>query len=244
MKQSIYRLTVCIVILMLQPGILRITAEPVNDPIVGDDLVVVSRGGHELPLISAVCNDRIDDVRALLDRGVNVNEADKNGWTPLHWAAIFGYDRAAKLLVARGAAVNPSDRFYGVTPLHCAAAEAQVAVAAFLLRSGAHIDARDKKGRTPLHVIVERTRFHEYARGSRFEMLKCLVGGGADVNATDSKGNLPLHYAVARGNLDLVRYLVEHRSRITVRNADGDTPLMLARKNRMEEIAAFLETAR
>lgn len=54
-----------------------------------------------------------------------------------------------------------------------------------------------------------------------------ILQRGMDVNTVDKSGNSLLMLAVQKENIDLVRFLVEHRAR-QVKNQYGDTPLMVA----------------
>ena len=67
------------------------------------------------PLMHAVCEDSIDDVRTLLDRGAEVNAKRHDGFTALALAAFFGQTRIVKLLLERGADVRAVTRF-GTSP--------------------------------------------------------------------------------------------------------------------------------
>ena len=57
----------------------------------------------------------LDAVRLLLDLGADIRAANNQGDTVLHAAAFQGYDTVARLLVDRGAALNPKNRI-GQTP--------------------------------------------------------------------------------------------------------------------------------
>ena len=46
-----------------------------------------------------------------------IHEANRYGWTPLHWAAESGQVAAVSLLLSAKADVNKSDSHYGCTPL-------------------------------------------------------------------------------------------------------------------------------
>lgn len=72
------------------------------------DLLAAHEGAHE---------GNIEAVKVLLE--ADVNAKDKEGYTPLHWAAALGHVEAIKVLVEAGADVNPKDE-YGSTPLHWA----------------------------------------------------------------------------------------------------------------------------
>jgi ankyrin repeat protein len=72
-------------------------------------------------------------------------------------------------------------------------------VAEFLLAKGAHVDARDNAGRTPLNYSVgagkNRTPSTEHQ-----VIAQLLLDKGANINAEDQWGWTPLHYAVRMAN--------------------------------------------
>ena len=59
-----------------------------------------------------------DAVRALLKQGADVNAAQGDGMTALHWAARAGDAEMAQMLVYAGANVKATTRLGGYTPLH------------------------------------------------------------------------------------------------------------------------------
>lgn len=68
-----------------------------------------SETSHDDPVFDACRESRILDVRRFVEEGVDLNCVDSYGLTPLHWAAITGCADLAKLLVNRGAHLNPRD---------------------------------------------------------------------------------------------------------------------------------------
>lgn len=81
----------------------------------------------------------------------NVNFADSNGFTALHFAARCGLDELCSILILNNANVNCANK-QGQTPLHLAASNNKTAVMQILLNSGADINAMDYAGNTPLHL--------------------------------------------------------------------------------------------
>ena len=63
----------------------------------------------DTPLHEAARNSRIADVKFSLESGADINATDGYGLTALHWAAITGYLDLAKLLINRGANINPRE---------------------------------------------------------------------------------------------------------------------------------------
>ena len=92
-----------------------------------------------------------DVVALLLDRGsaiyLFVTRADSRHCMRRHMEVKLD---VVKLLVSRGAAVNDTENFYQMSPLHAAAEEGHAEVVAFLLTNEANIEAKERNGYTPL----------------------------------------------------------------------------------------------
>ena len=88
----------------------------------------------------------------------------------------------------------------GRTALHIAAYNDQTEAVNILLRFGAKTELKDSGGSTPLMLAI------------------ALVKGGSDVNAAEDANVRPLHMAAFRGELDIVKALVEA-------GADIDSPI-------------------
>jgi ankyrin repeat protein len=70
-----------------------------------------------------------------------------------------------------------------------------------LLHRGAHVNARQEGGWTPLHIA---------AAEGRTEICGLLLDRGADVNAEDEDGNTPLYLAAKDGHTETAALLREH----------------------------------
>src|SRR6266498_215309 len=79
--------------------------------------VAVVTAAKDVRLVDAVKHRDKTAVRALLNERVDVNAADAEGMTALHWAAHWDDFETAKLLMRAGASAKAANR-YGVTPLH------------------------------------------------------------------------------------------------------------------------------
>jgi outer membrane protein assembly factor BamB len=84
-------------------------------------------------LREAVRRGEVEKVKALLDAGVPVDAKNRYGATALFFAADKGDLEIVELLVARGAAIDAEDTFYGMTPLVRAFEHRHEDVALFLL---------------------------------------------------------------------------------------------------------------
>jgi hypothetical protein len=76
-------------------------------------------------------------VKALLDKGVDVNAKTRYGATALSYACDKGHVEVVKLLIERGADVNSKDTFYGEVPLGWALSHEHVQIVKLLLDKGA-----------------------------------------------------------------------------------------------------------
>ena len=94
-------------------------------------------------------------VQALIEQQqVDVNEAQPDGATALHWAAYRGDLQTARLLISAEADVNAAND-YGATPLWLAAQDGNVAIVEALLQAGADANAAFPSGETVLMTAAQ-----------------------------------------------------------------------------------------
>ncbi|MBN2447343.1 MAG: ankyrin repeat domain-containing protein [Phycisphaerae bacterium] len=131
-------------------------------------------------------------------------------------------------------AVAPVVAADGESPLHMAAGQQDVALAAALIESGADVAATDVLGRTPLHIA---------AMSDKVKLVSMLLEAGADVNAVDSQGNTPLHFAARRFHADVLELLLDAGADATAENTNGQTALHVlgsAAREQDDEFMALL----
>ena len=101
----------------------------------------------------------IELVKDLIDEGVESEDAEDDGWTPLLCVCAKGRLAIAECLVSHGADVNQT-RKDGVSPLHIAASNGYLDVVRLLLSEGAQMGIEDNKGNTLLHRATDRGHLH------------------------------------------------------------------------------------
>lgn len=130
----------------------------------------------------------------------------------------------------------------GYTPLTHAAYKFESEVAGLLHSYGADLELANLWGQRPLHVACASQYDHtsdDFAQ-RRLNMVALLMGRGADANAVDDEGSTPLHFAVASAkNIELVRLLLQHGAD-NINDNSGFTPLQLAEKHCLAELAELL----
>ncbi len=117
--------------------------------------LVLALAGCGTGLGKAVSSGDRATVIALLNQGADVNEVGRSDFTPLHWAAYYGKDDMAKLLLEKGAKPNVRAGKYG-TPLTMAAQYGFTEVVRLLLEKGADPTMADYYGKTPLQIAEAR----------------------------------------------------------------------------------------
>jgi ankyrin repeat protein len=164
----------------------------------------LSAGGAEVRLIDAVKAGNVDAVRALLRKppaSSDVNAAEPDGTTALHWAVRNDDQEIAQLLLRAGAKATTANR-YGVTPLSLAAGNASARLVELLLAAGADVNTTLPQGETVLMTA---------ARSGNPDVVASLLAHGANVDAQDDRlGETALIWAAAHDHPRIVRLLVEH----------------------------------
>jgi len=143
----------------------------------------------DAPVADAAMAGDAKTVRHLLQRGTDVNAAQGDGMTALHWAAMNDDLKMVEMLVYAGANVKAATRIGAYTPLFMASRAGNAAIVSALLAAGADATAVTTTGATPLMPAA--------ASGSA-AAVAALLDQGADVNATESAlGQTALMFAAA-----------------------------------------------
>ena len=106
-------------------------------------------------LMAAAGNGEMFVVKALLDRGVDINFSDNFGFTALMFAARRGHGDMVRLLLAGGADVNVRSKLLGYTALMSAITSRKIIIIKDLLNAGADINVRSDDGNTVLTYAEE-----------------------------------------------------------------------------------------
>jgi ankyrin repeat protein len=139
-------------------------------------------------------------VKALLKQGADVNAAQGDGMTALHWAASNGDAGLAQMLLSAGANIRATTRLGGITALHMASQAGHAPVVAALLAAGADPNAATSTGASALMLA---------ARSGNSDTVTRLVETGADINAKEKGfGQTALMVAAGLDRADVVRLLI------------------------------------
>ncbi len=179
---------------------------------------------------AAMEGDR-DTVRTLLKGGADVNSAEGDGMTALHWAAQKDDVELAKMLLYAGANVRATTRLGAYTPLLMAAKNGNTAMIEALTAAGADANTPTTNGATPLMMA---------AASGQAAAVNALVAHGADVNATEVKGETALVFAAAFGRTDAIRALTAHGADVKATTKTVD--LAAFTREQQERFAAFTAT--
>ncbi|NXD74128.1 ANR52 phosphatase, partial [Eolophus roseicapillus] len=215
------------------------------------------------PLVQAIFNRDVEEVRSLLNQKENINVLDQERRTPLHAAAYLGDVAILELLILSGANVNAKDTVW-LTPLHRAAASRHEKALHLLLKHSADVNARDKHWQTPLHVAAAnratkcvealipllstvnvadrtgRTALHHAVHSGHLEMVNLLLNKGASLSTCDKKDRQPIHWAAFLGHLEVLKLLVARGADVMCKDKKGYTLLHTAAASGQVEVVRHL----
>jgi ankyrin repeat protein len=141
-----------------------------------------------------------EGVRTLLRGGADVNAAQSDGMTALHWTAVNADLETMDVLIHAGAATEATTRVGAYTALHLASARGHAAAVARLIQAGSKVAAFTATGVQPLHLA---------AQSGSAPAVTALLDGGADRDARDkTHGRTPLVFATAHDRLDAMAVLL------------------------------------
>ena len=145
---------------------------------------------NSLMLYSAISQD-IDILQALIEIGLDINSANKAGYTPLMFASAYNKPEMVKFLIDNGADTNAKAYIQDLNALHIASLfNPKPDVINALLDIGMEIEAKTENGYTPLLLAATDNR--------NLEVVGRLAELGADKSGYDAKGLTALKIVEAR----------------------------------------------
>ncbi|XP_032232683.2 protein phosphatase 1 regulatory subunit 16A isoform X2 [Nematostella vectensis] len=198
-------------------------------------------------LLEAATRGDIEEVKALLESGIDPNLANEDGLTGLHQACIDGNEDIINLFLEKGASLDATDRELW-TPLHAATACGNIDVVEYLMDEGANIVAVNSDGNMPIDLVgedddelrevLEAEMEEQGYTEQKIEEIKelgerCMLAEIKDAATKDDDLDRPvteqgatlLHIATANGYADVVEFLLEHGVSVDAKDKDGWEPI-------------------
>ena len=150
-------------------------------------------------------------VEAMVDSGTDVNSADENQQTALHYAAMHSRDEVILSLIDRGADVNATDLKGGFSALHwvvinadpqCSKTDHVSKSLIALVNGGCKVNITDFNFATPLHIAAQ--------KGSKV-CINTLISLGADPDKVDITGRNCIDIAKNQEIKDFIKKLQKQR---------------------------------
>ena len=162
------------------------------------------------PLVEVAKKGDMEALHALVvEEGVeDVNAAEGDGTTALHWVSHWDDVDAADLLIRAGADVNTAN-YLGVTPLWPASLHGSTAMVRRLLEAGANPNAALLSGETLVMTA---------ARSGNPDVVRQLLAQGADPNGSAERGQTALMWAATQRHADVVEVLLAYGADVHARS--------------------------
>jgi uncharacterized protein len=189
--------------------------------------------GAQVALVDAIKAGDVARTRTLIEKRADVNAAQSDGTTPLHWAVDREQTEIVQMLIRAGANVKAANR-YGATPLWLASVNGNAKTLAMLLEAGADARSANGDGETALMAA---------ARTGKVDAVNLLLARGADPNVKEGwRGQTALMWAAAEGHAAVIRVLIARGADLNARSNAGFTALLFAaREGRIAAVSALLE---
>lgn len=168
-------------------------------------------------LMEAIIADDIDEVRRILAQTPSISrDAVTDGATRENPKEFF-VDELKHYIYA------------GDTALHVAAMAHRADMVELLVKNGADVRARNRRGAEPLHYAADSgPNLKTWDIERQFATVEKLIELGADPNSMDKSGVAPLHRAVRNRCTGAVKALIKCGADVNLKNKNGSTTFSLA----------------
>ena len=196
-------------------------------------------------LINAARDNELDNVRAALAEGANVNaKGEVTGYTALIWASEKGHEDIVKKLLAAGADVNAKGSRLDYTPLMRASLMGHKDIVAILLDKGADVNAKDTLDRTALSEAIRKNEEASRTNNNNsykdiIAMLENAIANNTENNSseeTQEEKDTKLLNAANNNKLDKVKEALDKGANVNAKTFDDWTALQLVSWNGHAEI--------
>jgi len=231
--------------------------------IVGKADVDAADQNNVTALMIACEKGNADMAEALLKAGADAGKKSKYGETALSKAISGNHERIVRMLAGNMSSSDRRDALflavgvgnlkvirllltkdtdvnlpgYAGGTLLLRAAEGDIAVVKFLAEAGADVNKKNDAGETALMKAVQ--SFHE----TNIDSVKYLVAHSADVNAVNGKGETALILAARKGRADMVGFLIEKGSNLSMKDKNGKSAWTYALEGGNPAVLGLLEKA-
>lgn len=189
--------------------------------------IKTSEGWSTLHMVASPLEPSTDKVKAQLARylikaGALISATNKQGRTPLHFAASTGLSDTLSLLIQAGANIEQGD-IYGWTPLIRAVHLKQITSIDTLISLGAQINHQDNKGWSSLHHAASPIREKET---SETEKERNQIA----INIIEQTSNLSnfTQATLENPDINIIFKLIESGANTEAKNQNEQTPLYVA----------------
>ncbi len=204
-----------------------------------------------------------EKVNLLLKAGASIHAKDNNGWTMLFRAVWLGNAEFIRYLIGKGLDVNARDK-KGKTLLIAMTNSVNNECYQLIIDAGADIHAKDKDGHTAMwHALADCCKEdcqtllkagatlevnNEFARHAMHLLQRVgienphlfLMGQNIPIQEPDTDGHTVLRWAAEKGNLAIVKRLLEAKCPVDIPDYYGNTALLNALRKGHEDIALAL----
>lgn len=188
----------------------------------------------------------------LIERGIDLNNPDLEGVTPLMAAASAADKEMVELLLAGNA--NPLQKANDGTDAYSAAVNAGSGrqLVALLIAESAAIRAIETENTEALISALSRGAYSNIRNGAGWtpmmyavargdiDLVKTILKYGPDLNRTENDGWTALHFAAASGNVEIAKLLLANNADPFARNVDGKTAREVAQAENHPEVVDLL----
>lgn len=187
------------------------------------------------PIHEAIQRENVKMVELLIANRANIHVRDRvDGRTPFLRACRSGSVKMIERLAMAGARLDDTDK-NGRNGINLAARSGSEDTIKLLAKKGVDVNAPDVFGRTAILNAVDRYNL---------DAVKTLIEVGADASIADKSGRTVVHYAATNNMPDVVKTVMEGKSKVKpdldAKDADGETPLMIAAKYGNERVIEVL----
>ena len=172
--------------------------------------------------MTALCG-HIPVIAILLTHGGEVNQANKDGASPLHLAAFYGHEEITTMFLEKGADAHLAGN-NGQKPIDVAKTQKikDILIAHVTKKQQQQEEREQQPDQAASSKVMDEAQWFQAAKDGNLALIQQGINDKIDVNCRDNNSRTAIWWATQRDHLHILEYLISQHADTSIANVSAN----------------------